>query len=124
MRRALLAVGMMLTLSGCASINSTMTSWMDHHYSELIASWGPPQQIFDDGQGGRFFVYLLDRTYTVPATSSTTTNFNAMGNYNAVWGTAQSYTTYTPEHVAGYTAFRMFHANASGILYEWRWKGL
>jgi len=41
-----------LLLSGCASnINKTMQSWVGHHQSELIASWGRLRkfQLMDQG---------------------------------------------------------------------------
>ncbi|HQQ76250.1 MAG TPA: hypothetical protein PLB01_02755 [Thermoanaerobaculia bacterium] len=46
----------------------------------------------------------------------------AVGNMFVANG--QSYTTYTPEHAAGYTAYRMFWSNSDGVIYRWQWKGL
>ncbi|MGH8462355.1 MAG: hypothetical protein ACRESS_12170 [Stenotrophobium sp.] len=40
-------------LQGCASINEKMASFMGHDESDLIASWGPPSQVMDDGNGGQ-----------------------------------------------------------------------
>lgn len=119
-------------LMGCGAINKTMNSWMNHHYSELIGLWGPPTQVYDDGNGGRILVYIYTSTYTTPATSTTTTNSNAYGNAtiydNMIWGnvnsTTQSSTTYNPAQTYEYTAYRMFWINKSGYVYSWRWKGL
>ena len=50
----LLCIGftMLVSTMGCATrMNEIMQSWEGHHYSNLIASWGPPQQILDDGSG-------------------------------------------------------------------------
>ena len=39
-------------LTGCATeTNNMMQSWVGHHQSELIASWGPPLQVASDGKG-------------------------------------------------------------------------
>ncbi len=44
----LAVVSLFLVNAGCVSrINKVMESWMGHNVSELIASWGPPQQIID-----------------------------------------------------------------------------
>jgi hypothetical protein len=42
-----------LLLSGCAGVETSMNSWMGTHQSELIKSWGPPQQEYSDGKGGK-----------------------------------------------------------------------
>lgn len=122
---ALTALIISLALPGCgiAVINKTMASWMNYPESALVASWGPAQQVYSDGQGGHVLVYLLDRPYTVPASSTTTTFTNGGVVGNQFYGYAQGYTTYTPEHTAGHTACRIFWTDANGIVYRWQWKG-
>jgi hypothetical protein len=42
----LLYIGFAVLVStvGCAArMNEIMASWQGHHYSDLLASWGPPQ---------------------------------------------------------------------------------
>ena len=62
-RLALASLILTLTcLGGCIGkvtnrVNSTMASWEGHHYSELLSSCGPPQQVLDDGSGGRTTIY-------------------------------------------------------------------
>lgn len=112
-------------LTGCASrINETMESWVGHHQSDLIASWGPPQQIMDDGSGGRILIYTQNRTFTSPGTATTTTTGSAYGAGNTVYGNATSTTTYNPPRTSGYQANRMFWVNSNGRIYRWSWKGL
>lgn len=112
-------------LSGCASkINEKMESWMGHHKNDLIASWGPPQDIMDDGQGGEIFIYSNERTYTTPGTSTTNTYGSASAFGNTAYGSATSTTHHTPAQTSGYTAQRMFWIDGRGIIYRWSWKGL
>ena len=128
MKKVLLVVLLCLSLTGCATINKTMSSWMGHNVNDLIASWGPPQQIMSDGQGGQILIYSSARTYTTPgqATTNTYGTANAYGNSNYVnvYGSATSTTTYNPPQTSGYTAQRMFWADRNGRLYRWSWKGL
>jgi len=111
-------------LSGCAHLNMVMKSWEGHHYGELIASWGPPQQVFDDGYGGRILVYTKQRSWTTPGTSSTYTTGQATAWDNYIWGSVTSRSTYNPPQTYGYTAYRMFWINSDGHIYRWAWRGL
>ncbi len=111
--------------SGCAArINKVMASWERYHYSELIASWGPPQQVFDDGAGGRILIWTATRSYTVPGHATTHTTVSATAYDNYIWGSATSRTTYTPAQTRGWTAYRMFWIHRNGIIYRWAWRGL
>jgi|GEM_PF-3522363 len=50
----------LLALTGCfiaEEINKTMRSWEQAYVSDLIRSWGPPQEVYADGNGGQVFVY-------------------------------------------------------------------
>jgi hypothetical protein len=103
-------------MAGCAMVDKSMSSWMGHDQSDLIASWGPPQQIMDDGQGGKIFVYASTRSFTTPGSATTT-----------VYGTpyaATAYTTYRPPQTSSYNASRMFWIDQNGRVYRWAWKGL
>jgi hypothetical protein len=115
-----------LVLAGCLAghMNSIMSSWQGHHYSELIMRWGPPQAVFDDGTGGRILVYTVQRQWTSPGKSETYTTAQATIYDNMIWGQAQSVTQYTPPQTYGYTAWREFRINRSGIIYSWSWRGL
>jgi hypothetical protein len=112
--------------SGCFAnrINTTMRSWEGHHYSDLIMRWGPPQGVYDDGQGGRIFVYTSQRQWTTPGTATTTTTANARVYQNTIWAQAQSFSRFVPPQTQGYTAWRMFRINSGGRIYSWSWRGL
>ena len=124
MRKVIKFISLLLIVvmfTGCAShINKVMNSWMYHHYSDLMASWGPPQYLYDDGKGGRILVYTSPRAFAVPGSSYTTFNANVYDNY--IWGSAV--TTYNPSRVYTWTAYRMFWINKQGTIYRWSWKGL
>ena len=111
-------------ISGCSSINKNMQSWMRHHQSDLIASWGPPQQVMDDGRGGKIFIYSTTRSFTSPGHSTTTVTGSAYGSGNYAYGSATGYTSYTPPQTSSYNAYRMFWIDSNGYVYRWAWRGL
>lgn len=71
-----------------------MDSWMGHHKSELIQSWGPPSRYESDGKGGEILIY--EQKVTRGA---------------VIYGTYQERTTYP---------YKMFYADKDGKLYYWR----
>ena len=120
-RLLVLLVLVVLTGVGCArEINKTLDSWVGHDYSELFASWGPPQQVFSDGSGGQIFVYAYNRSWVQPGRATTYYNATDYGGY--IYGSAT--TVYSPAYVQGYTAYRMFWADDDGTIYSWAWRGL
>jgi hypothetical protein len=126
MRKATLLLCLIL-LASCVgkvktNINNSMASWVDHHFTDLLASWGPPQQVMDDGNGGRVFVYTKTRSYTAPSTATTTANATVNPYNNTIWGTAT--TTYNPGQTYSWTSYRMFFIGSNGRIYRWAWRGL
>jgi hypothetical protein len=117
---------LLITLSGCLAgrMNSIMSSWQGHHYSELITRWGPPQAVYEDGQGGRILVYTQVRQWTTPGQLTTATTGTATIYDNMIWAQAQTYGQYTPPQTHGYTAWRMFNIDRRGVIYSWSWRGL
>ena len=122
--RVLIVLTVFVSVTGCVTINKNMASWVGHHYSELVMSWGPPQQVYDDGQGGRILVYTANRQFTSPGQSVTTTTGQATIYDNMIWGQARSITTYQPPQTSGYTAYRNFRIDNRGYIYSWSWRGL
>ena len=65
-----------------------MNSWMGSHISELIRSWGPPQQIVTDGAGGKIYIWSWQVTAPPPIvppptqTDSITTQTRGEMRYN------------------------------------------
>ena len=110
------------------SVERTMTSWLGHHQSELLMSWGPPSQIMDDGSGGKIIVYTQVRSFVSPGYSYSTTTGSASaygyGNTAYAYGSAQTTTTSYPAQVHQRTTFRQFHVDSSGVIRSYSWRGL
>lgn len=115
---------LILALTGCAHMNAVMESWHNHHYSELLTTWGPPQQVFDDGQEGRILVYIENFQWVTPGKSETYGTGFVTGYDNFIWGSVRSRTTYTLPQVYNYTKYQMFRINQKGYIYQTAWKGL
>lgn len=111
-------------LAGCAAarITESMKSWEGHHFNELIASWGPPQQILDDGAGGRIFVYSETQETIIPGTADTTRGPSM--NIGGMIYTPPAITTQQPTRIERSTSHRMFWIDRRGYVYRWAWKGL
>ena len=86
-----------------------MDSWINAHKSQLIASWGPPNQVFPDGLGGEVYVYMS--TYQTPGYS------NSHATYNSFTDSVNTTTTYH----GGQTRVerKMFYINRDGYIYKW-----
>jgi hypothetical protein len=107
----LAALAVAASLAGCSCINKSMAAWEGRSANDLIADWGPPQQIMSDGNGGRILVYT---THTLWGGDTAQTNGN-ITSYGAISAT----TTYQPSG-----SYRMFWVNSSGVIYRWTWRGL
>ena len=121
-------------LSGCVS--KQMASWMGHNVNDLIAAWGPPSSTMSDGSGGQILIYDQSRQMVLPATATTTGNYN--GNVNATYnqygnsgtvnangyGTGTTTTTYQPATTVPINRKRLFWVDSSGTIYRWSWQGL
>ena len=112
--------------SGCGlsgkRISETMESWKGHHVSDLIASWGPPQQIVDDGRGGS--IYVWKQHVSIPWTKGYSTEKGTITNYGGNTSYYRNRTTYTPPTNLEWDRTRMFWVNKRGIIYHWQWQGL
>ena len=97
-------------------MNEIMSSWKGHHFSDLIAAWGPPRQTLDDGQGGRIMTWTETRSYTAPG-QATTQSYGLLSN-------PSYHTTYTPGQTRTWTNTRTFWVDSNGIITRWAWRGL
>jgi hypothetical protein len=125
MKRVCLALSLVLILVGCAGrINRVMNSWVGQHYSALIASWGPPEQILPDGSGGNILSWTVTRSFSTPGSATTQTTGTATVSGNTASGQASSYTIYNPPRTYTRRVYRAFWVNSDGIVYKWAWRGL
>lgn len=102
-------------IGGCmtaAQKNNIMQSWVGSHYSEVIASWGPPTQILDNTDGGKIISWQRTATLMMPGTGTT--------SYSPLTGTA--YTTYQPGGTLTTRHSKTFWADPNGIIYDWAWR--
>lgn len=121
--------------TGCmtaAKMNKTMASWQGADVNYLIARWGPPTQVMNDGQGGRIFIYTYNRSYTTAGVATTTTTGSANGTATTigndtsinVHGQSNSTTVYSPQQTGEWKVYRMFWVGPRGHVYRWSWRGL
>lgn len=108
--RSVIIILVMLSTGCAAKLNRQMESWVGHHQSELIASWGPPNQTASDGKDGTILIY---------------------GNYVNLGQTPGQVRTdyygnmaYTAPQQRGYNRTRMFYVDTRGYVYSWRWQGM
>lgn len=124
----LLPMVLAILMVSCVNMKEVMNSWMGHHYTELLASWGPPTNVYDDGQGGRVLQYMVQSSYTMPGRSYTNSNAYVQGqatyDANSIWGNAygqgSSTTTYVPPQTYTQTRYRTFWIDRSGKIYRWQ----
>lgn len=104
------AISLYFSSVSCVSTKKTMNSWVGHTESEVIIAWGPPNQVTNDGNGGKILIYSSQvTTYTAPGTV-----------YNNGYGGVN----YTNPQTYGYSRVRMFYINAEGKVYYWKAQGL
>ena len=110
------------------SIDRAVKSWVGHTVDNLMMSWGPPSQVYDDGGGGKYVIYTENRSYVSPGYATTTGSSNAYGYVSGndiyVHGYGESQTTYTPPQVHQWSVFRMFRVNEYGRIVAYSWQGL
>lgn len=99
----------LLIFISCApqvSTKEVMDSWLNHHKSVLIQSWGPPHRITTDGKGGEIYIYEASST-----SATTINNFFGVELDNPI-------TTLNTN-----VSYRQFYIDRNGNIYYWRSKG-
>ncbi len=91
----------LIVLSGCQTLRTKMKAWVGHHQSELIADWGPPNNITTDGKDGTVLDYSRVRqTGGVPIRQKD-------GSY-----------IYTPQWTK--KTIIAFYVNPDGVIYNYK----
>ena len=57
MIKSILSLAIIGLLTSCTSKKEVMKSWVGESKQNLIISWGPPEQIIEDGEGGEILAY-------------------------------------------------------------------
>jgi predicted small secreted protein len=107
-----------LILSGCATTQGyeqKVNSWMGLSESQLIRSWGVPQQTFTS-EGSRYFVYNSSRNVYLPGTTPTYTA-NIVGNIAYI----NSYGGSAPQNL-NFSCSTTFQLKNHKVV-SWRFKG-
>jgi hypothetical protein len=97
-------------ISGCGlrakrAVEKEMKSWVGRHKSDLIASWGNPQDITPDGKGGTvlFYSQLVKKSVQFKDPLAKMSR---------------------PPHIRKYFRTRTFYVNSEGYIYDYKWDGL
>jgi hypothetical protein len=105
MRQFSLLLSLLLLITSCGpskkaqqdKLKEVMDSWLGHHKSELIQSWGPPDRYASDGKDGEILIY--EKMITRGA---------------VIYNTYREVTT---------SAYKMVYVDRNGKIYFWRTKG-
>ena len=98
------------SLTSCATIyakriDDMMKSWIGDTKQHLLQKWGPPTDIFDNGEDGEIWTYSFYRQTTGYATKT--------NRGNIFWRAPQQY-----------EAVRQFYIDKDGLIFAYRWQGL
>jgi hypothetical protein len=88
-----------------------MKSWLGHHKNKLIASWGPPTQMMDDGSGGNIYIYTQTVQLSFPG--STSSFHMPIGNMGF------AVTQPSAGMAINHSTHKMFWINSQGFVYDW-----
>ena len=67
MKKLILFLFVIVSLSGCISTQKIMNSWIGRSRSDLILDWGPPTSGYaSDGKGGEILLYNYGNNIYVP----------------------------------------------------------
>jgi hypothetical protein len=122
LRRALVASALVL-LAGCATtakFDAMMQSWVGSSINDYIAANGyTPNQVLDDADGGKIYIFgqSAQGMYQMPTTTTT----NVYGAGNAAYGTSTTSGGMMIPIVMQCTW--TFRTNASGKIYRYSWRG-
>ena len=94
-----------------------MHSWVGSNISDLIRSWGPPQQVVSDGAGGK--IYIWSSHVKIPLEEE-----KREGSAHRIGNSIYYEEKTSPATNIEYDKMRMFWVNPQGIIYHWKYKGL
>lgn len=108
-----------MALVGCATTanyEAILNSWVGSSESALVASWGPPQSVYDAPDGTRILTYNTNRNVVIPGTAPTYTTHRVGNTYytNQVGGSA-------PVNVGLNCQTNIVVSN--GVISSWTWRG-
>lgn len=109
-------VATLFGLTSCAAMDAKMESWMGHPVSDVIASWGQPDHVFDAGNGNQEFEWSITPPPTGLGIVTTSTE--------NVQACCLDGTIAPPVPLISSPATRLFWVHSNGEIYRWAWHGL
>lgn len=130
MKKIIVLLGLVVLVSGCATTRgyeAILGSWMGAKEESLVASWGPPQNVYQMGNGKKVIEYSRGQNiqtggyaYTTP---QTTYHQGVVGN-TLYTGTSTQYVTQTtPVYNIQMWCKTSFILDSNGTIESWRWEG-
>jgi hypothetical protein len=104
--KTVLCILLISCLAGCTSLSERAASWQDKNINDMIASWGAPSQVMDNGEYGKMYVWRFNGQFTTMGTARTTYNYYG------------SYTTYSPGQTYNISRSVTVWANKNGTIYR------
>jgi len=106
-----------------SQFDKMINDWEGRNINDLIAELGPPNQLLDDGQGGKILIYTSTKnihsygdSFTTYQGSGQTYYTSGSTAYSTGSGTANTFTT--PGHSYSRSRHQMFWVNDNGIIYR------
>ena len=96
----LIVVLALVFVVGCQNPQEIAASWEGHNINDLIASWGAPNQVIDNGSDGKIMVWRRSGSLQMPGTYSDVTD------------------TYYPGQTLGLARVTTFWVNPQGTIYR------
>lgn len=106
--KKLLTVLALVFVVGCESENlqEIAASWEGSNVNNLIASWGAPNQVIDNGSDGKIMVWRKS------------SSFQMQGRADTTYIGSSAYTTYYPGQTLQFSSSMTFWVNPQGTIYR------
>jgi hypothetical protein len=119
MKKTTLTIAFLLILAGCATTakyEKVLATWVGSPEPNLIRSWGPPQQVYDAGDGVKYLTYVSSRNVFIPGSSPTySTQYIGNTAYTNSYGGS-------PAQNIAMSCKTSFEVK-NGIITSWRYEG-
>jgi hypothetical protein len=104
--KKLIVVLALVFVVGCQNPQKIAASWEGHNINDLIASWGAPNQVIDNGSDGKIMVWRRSHSFQMQGTADTT------------YIGSSAYTTYSPGQTLQFSSSMTFWVNPQGTIYR------
>jgi len=105
MKKLIVVLAFVLVV-GCQNPQEIAASWEGHNINDLIASWGAPTQVIDNGSDGKIMVWRRSASMQMQGTAQTT------------YIGSSAYTTYQPGQTLQFSNSTTFWVSPDGTIYR------